>query len=185
VIFEYFYTTGNFIRKLIIQEHQRRRYIIVKALQRSSSKIHLSFDLWTSPNSLTFCEVVAHFLTPESKSKSLLIGLKMIHGCHSEENIAKSILKVIKEVHCRLSTKGADTVPSAPAVLSTPVSSPIEDIPLTPTTSEALTLMRMKVEQDLALAGASSTQRLQKIISLPYLTFFECLLPDLLCADES
>lgn len=59
---------------------------------------------------------------------------------------------------------GMLTVPSASAVRSAPVSSPIEDIPLTPTTSEALTLMRMKVEQDLASAGTSSTQRLQKII---------------------
>jgi hypothetical protein len=59
---------------------------------------------------------------------------------------------------------GILTVPGAPAALHATVSSPVEDIPLTPTTSEALTLMRTKVEQDLALAGTSSTQRLQKII---------------------
>ena len=97
VVFEYLYTAGNSIRKLIIQEHQRRQGIICEALQRSPSKIHLSFDLWTSPNSLAFCGVVAHFLTPELKSKSLLIGLKRVRGCHSGENIAESILKVIKE----------------------------------------------------------------------------------------
>lgn len=59
---------------------------------------------------------------------------------------------------------GMLTVPSASAARSAPVSSLVEDIPLTPTTSEALTWMRMKVEQDLASAGTSSTQRLQKII---------------------
>jgi hypothetical protein len=55
-------------------------------------------------------------------------------------------------------------MPGGRAALSAPVSSSVEDVPLTPTTSEALTSIRMKVEEDLALAGTSSTQRLQKII---------------------
>jgi hypothetical protein len=59
---------------------------------------------------------------------------------------------------------GTLTVPSARAALSAPVSSSVEDMPPTPTTSEALTLMRVKVEEDLASAGTSSTQRVQKMI---------------------
>ena len=97
VVFEYLYTAGNSIRKLILQEHQRRRKIVCEALQQSPSKIHLSFDLWTSPNSLALCGVIAHFLTTDLKSKSLLIGLKRVRGCHSGENIAESILQIIKE----------------------------------------------------------------------------------------
>ncbi|ERF70889.1 hypothetical protein EPUS_02411 [Endocarpon pusillum Z07020] len=59
---------------------------------------------------------------------------------------------------------GMLTVPGARAALSAPVSSSVEDMPPTPTTSEALTSMRVKVEEDLASAGTSSTQRVQKII---------------------
>ena len=56
------------------------------------------------------------------------------------------------------------TVSSTSVVRNTPVSSPIEDISLTPTTSEVLTLIYMKIEQDLTSTRTNSTQRLQKII---------------------
>ena len=59
---------------------------------------------------------------------------------------------------------GMLTVPGASDVRSAPAISPVDDIPQTPTTSEALTLMRIKVEEDLTAAGTGSTQRLQKII---------------------
>jgi hypothetical protein len=50
------------------------------------------------------------------------------------------------------------------AALNAPVGSLVKDILLIPTTSKALTLMRIKVEQDLTLTGTSNIQRLQKII---------------------
>ena len=66
---------------------------------------------------------------------------------------------------------GMLTVPRAPLA---PVRSPVEDVPPTPTTSEALTLMRVKVEQDLASAGTTNKQRLQKIIKGFQCTLAQC-----------
>ena len=97
VLFEWLFVAGNSIRKLILQEHQRRRLKVIDDLQAAKSKIHLSFDLWTSPNALALCGVVAHYLTVDFKVRSLLIGMKRVQGTHSGENIAESILKVIQE----------------------------------------------------------------------------------------
>ena len=44
----------------------------------ATSLIHISFDLWTSPNSLGIVAVVAYFLNKNFKNRSLLIGIRRV-----------------------------------------------------------------------------------------------------------
>jgi len=97
VVFKYIYTTGESIRSFILKEYQRRRVHVANELQTAHSQIHLSFDLWSSPNALSLCGVVAHYLTTDLKSRAILIGLKRVQGAHSGENIAQAVLQVIRE----------------------------------------------------------------------------------------
>jgi hypothetical protein len=62
------------------------------------SLIHISFDLWTSPNSLRIIVVMAHFLDKKLNNRSLLIGIRRVRGSHSGENIAEAIIPVLVEI---------------------------------------------------------------------------------------
>src|SRR6202035_3801931 len=90
-------TSGNTVRQWIINDFKQRRGQIRKELHLSKSLIHLSFDLWTSPNSLAMLAVVGHFVLHTSEAKSCLLGLRHVEGAHSGENMAQSVIAVIEE----------------------------------------------------------------------------------------
>jgi hypothetical protein len=90
--------SGNAVRRWIMREFDNSKAKIRLELTQSLSKIHISFDLWTSPNSLALVAVVAHYLGPDLKNHSLLIGIRRVDGCHSGENIATAIIPLLKEM---------------------------------------------------------------------------------------
>ena len=59
----------------------------MKALHTARSRIHLSFDLWTSRNYHNFYAVIAHFVTQKYSVKTALIGFREVIGVHSGENM--------------------------------------------------------------------------------------------------
>lgn len=89
---------GNTIRTWIMQE-----YIMQKAKMKTRlkedplGKIHISFDLWTSPNSMALMAVVAHYCSRDYRSQTKLLGLRRLHGEHSGENQADLLIEIIKE----------------------------------------------------------------------------------------
>jgi hypothetical protein len=91
-------STGTTIRRWIIKEFDKGSLRIRNELAQAKSQIHVSFDLWTSPNSLAFCAVVAHFLDKDLKNRSILIGLPRVKGCHSGENIAEAVIAVLSKM---------------------------------------------------------------------------------------
>jgi hypothetical protein len=68
--------------------------IVQRKLQSSLSKIHISLDIWTSPNRLLFLAVCAHFVEPESKKLAkALLQLRSVPS-HS----AKDQLDALREI---------------------------------------------------------------------------------------
>ena len=51
--------TANVVKKWILAEFEKRQERVKNRLHESKSRIHLSFDLWTSPNNFAFIGVVA------------------------------------------------------------------------------------------------------------------------------
>ena len=96
-LFEYLYKSGNSIRNLIMKDFEARKGKVKDELARSLSKIHVSFDLWTAPNTIAILGVVVHYLASDLKARSLLIGLKEVEGSHSGENIAATVLPVLQD----------------------------------------------------------------------------------------
>lgn len=94
---KYLYRKTDSVRKLILDEFRTRRDKVREDLQAARSKIHISFDLWTSPNSLAMNGVVAHYLTKNFTLKAVLLGLRRVEGSHSGENIAVTVIDVIKD----------------------------------------------------------------------------------------
>jgi hypothetical protein len=70
---------------------------IIQQLTESKSLIHLSFDLWTSPQkTMAVISIVAHFLRPDYTNQSVLLSLQKVEGTHSGENQAEHILNTLR-----------------------------------------------------------------------------------------
>ena len=66
-------------------------------ITQALSKIHISYDLWTSPNGYTMCDIAAHFIGHQRYIQTVLLALRRIIGAHRGNQIAKIIVKVVLE----------------------------------------------------------------------------------------
>jgi hypothetical protein len=90
--------TGDTIRTWVMQEFEKRKAEIqAQILQESSGMIHLSFDLWTSPNCISIMAVVAHYCDNSHINRTRLIALRRLRGSHSGENMAKLLVEIVRE----------------------------------------------------------------------------------------
>ena len=92
-----------------------KRLKIKGLLQKSYSVIHLSFDLWTSPNNLAFAAIVAHFRSSATKKiESIVIGFREIRGAHTGENIAYAVQRVLQDYDLDVHKLGCFVLDNAP-----------------------------------------------------------------------
>ena len=89
--------SGNTIRGWIMTEFTYRKEQVKLELERSKSNVHLSFDLWTSPNALAMLGVVAHYFDQYGKNRVHIIALRRLRGSHSGENMAALVVSVIED----------------------------------------------------------------------------------------
>src|SRR5438046_3371464 len=66
-------------------------------LSLAQSRIHISYDLWTSPNHKAMIAIVAHWMMEDYDMKSALLAIREVHREHSGENIANVVYSVMKE----------------------------------------------------------------------------------------
>lgn len=66
-------------------------------MRTSISNIHISFDMWTSPNDLAMLSVFAHYLDKDGVRRNRLVGFKRVMGAHTGENQAAIIVKILHE----------------------------------------------------------------------------------------
>lgn len=59
------------IRGWIIAAFEARKLVLKEDLHKSISKIHFSFDLWTSPNHLALLGIVAHYIDAKGVNQSV------------------------------------------------------------------------------------------------------------------
>lgn len=96
-LFEYLYESGHTVRVLIMAVFEKRKERVREELAKAKSKIHISFDLWSSNNSLAIHGIIAHYLDESLIAKSLLIALRELKGEHSGANQAVLLAKVIRD----------------------------------------------------------------------------------------
>jgi hAT family C-terminal dimerisation region len=89
-------SSGNTVRNWIITEFKQKQKQIKAQLDSSKSSIHLTFDLWTSPNHLSIVGVHGHFINSQYKVDNVMLGLRRLQGPHSGENIAEAVMSIIK-----------------------------------------------------------------------------------------
>jgi hypothetical protein len=70
--------------------------IIRRTLQSAVSSIHLSLDIWTSPNKYLLLGICAHYTTHLLQRQKALLALRRVAG-HSGDNQFDILLPVIKD----------------------------------------------------------------------------------------
>jgi hypothetical protein len=90
-------TTHSQITKQIKLSWQTHQDVVRKKLQSAISSIHLSLDIWTSPNRLLLLGICAHFVdcTQEKHTKALL-ALSTVANHSGDEQFA-TLLPVLKD----------------------------------------------------------------------------------------
>jgi hypothetical protein len=85
------------IQEWVLRQFEAQKSKVKGLLQRSKTKIHISCDLWSSPNALAILGVVAHYITGDGELQHSVLALKEIDGDHTGENLAPVILEVIAD----------------------------------------------------------------------------------------
>ena len=93
---DYLVKSANAIRRWILWEFAKQRHYIKQELATARSRIHISFDLWTSPNGKALVGVVFHFVDKDLKVQNLLAGMKRVKGAKTGENIAEAMIPIIE-----------------------------------------------------------------------------------------
>ena len=78
--------SGDTVRSWIMQAYEKYKAVLITQLQCIIS-VHISFDLWTSPNHMTFMGIVGHWIDPDTGDvRRALLGLRRLLGAHTGEN---------------------------------------------------------------------------------------------------
>jgi len=76
---------------------QIAKTMIKERLSLARSRIHISYDLWTSPNHKAMIAIVAHWMGEDYKVKTALLAVKEVYGEHTGSSIADIVYPVMKE----------------------------------------------------------------------------------------
>ena len=82
---------------MIWQYKGLKESIIKTTLKKARTKIYISCDLWTSPNSIAILRVTAQFINKQSKLQSLVLAIREVEKEYTGENMSKYLFNVIKE----------------------------------------------------------------------------------------
>lgn len=90
-------TAHSEVAKKLSISWQSQRDIVQKKTQSSLSNVHLSLDIWTSPNRYSFLGICAHFVeVSQEKLSKALLALRRVAN-HSGEEQFDVLLPVLKE----------------------------------------------------------------------------------------
>ena len=90
-------------RRDITKYFETAQVTVKERLSLVRSRIHISYDLWTSLNHKAMITIVAHWTAEDYKVKTALLAIREVHGEYTEENIANVVYPVMKEydIHTR------------------------------------------------------------------------------------
>ena len=94
-VLEFLPTSSNTIREWVLRQYKSRKETMKSKIHSARSKIHISCDLWTSPNSLAILGVIAHYIDKDGALQHTNLALKIIIGEHTGEQLATAIIKVL------------------------------------------------------------------------------------------
>jgi hypothetical protein len=98
----FFIKTGATVKRWILEEFEKIRLKIKAELAIARSRIHVSFDGWSSPNELAIIKVIIYYLDKDLVNRSYLISMRRINGAYTGENIAEAVMPILLEMRILL-----------------------------------------------------------------------------------
>jgi hypothetical protein len=89
-------TSHSVVRTRVGEAFQKHKDTVRKALQGALSHIHISLDIWTSPNQWLILAICAHFTSYDQKNEKALLALKKVPG-HSGDDQFSILLPVLRD----------------------------------------------------------------------------------------
>lgn len=96
VALDFLPTSHSTVASILHNLFQESQDTVRKRLQSALSDIHLSIDIWTSPNNYLFLAVCAHFVDNNEQPRKALLALSNVSG-HSGDNQWDALLPVLKD----------------------------------------------------------------------------------------
>jgi hypothetical protein len=94
---ERYIVSANTIRNWLDEEYEAAVDQVLAWLQNARSRIHISFDLWTSDNGYAMVGVYAHFVSHKAfETRVVLLALRRIERKHSGEEVAAILIGIIE-----------------------------------------------------------------------------------------
>jgi hypothetical protein len=87
----------NTILTWTIRQYKSYKERIRNILHSASTKIHITVDLWSSPNSLAVMGIIAHYINEEGILDNSVLALRNVIGEHTGANQAEIIMDVLDE----------------------------------------------------------------------------------------
>ena len=94
--------SNNTIKVLLLQMFIAFRVILVALLLNSHTKVHISFNLQTSPNRYSMLGIIYYFINQEFKAYTISLSLKALYSPYSRENIATLLVQIIKDYNLQM-----------------------------------------------------------------------------------
>lgn len=89
--------SGNTIKAHASQLFQEGKARLRHILATAISDIHITCDMWTSPNYLGILAVIGHFTSEKLERQAVTLALVEVQGVHSGEAQARIVLDVLKD----------------------------------------------------------------------------------------
>jgi hypothetical protein len=85
------------LRRYIESTYSQGLEMVESHLQTATTKINLSFNLWTSPGrKLSLLGVVAHYLDATFSLRAVLLALPRIQGSHTAVNLSEQLALILR-----------------------------------------------------------------------------------------
>ena len=85
------------IKNRLMELYEQGKQNVRNNLRAAISEIHITCDLWTSPNHLPILGINAHFTSESMELEAITLGMKELYGEHSGKNIAGVIYNVCSD----------------------------------------------------------------------------------------
>jgi hypothetical protein len=89
-------TTHSTVRIKVEEAWKRHKDVVRRTLQAALSHVHISLDIWTSPNRWLLLGICAHFTSYDQKRQKALLALQKVPG-HSGKDQFSILLPVLQD----------------------------------------------------------------------------------------
>ena len=89
-------SSGDTIRHHIVKIYQEEIKTVTGVISKARSRIHLSFDIWSSPNGKAYLGIEAYWMAKRMQPMHALLGFKPLTSTHTGQNIGDIVFDLAK-----------------------------------------------------------------------------------------